>query len=134
MSIEQARTKYQRTMHLKILGGVIVLAALYGAHQYRQSAELSAIQSWPQTLGEITSSEVGLISSSTNKVVSYEHKIQYRYNISGQNYYGTKHSIDSQVSSIYREDIEAKVAALPVGTEVTVYYHPDKEGSSVLVR
>jgi hypothetical protein len=129
MSIEQARSKY-----LKILGVLLVAAALYGFLEYHQSAELALIHNWPKTSGEITSSEVGLRSSSTNKVVSYEHKIQYRYNVGGQNYYGTKHGLHDQVSSIYREDIESKVIALPVGTKVTVYYELGNEGNSVLVR
>lgn len=134
MTIDQARKEYRRKMHLKIVFALVLAAIAYVYSNYQQEKESIASQGWPYTTGEITSSEVGLTSNTTSKIVTYEHKIMYSYNIDGQMYYNNKIKQHGSVSSIYREEIEEHVQALPIGSKVKVFYQPGNVNNAYLAQ
>src|SRR5579862_236955 len=95
---------------------------------------------YPFTTGVITHSEMTVHRGS--KSTSYGINIQYRYEVNGHSYYGSRFRYSSDGSSNYALALEA-VNAHPVGSPTRVYFNrgnpddavlsPDVEGSDLMM-
>lgn len=125
------------------VGGIATLIGLAGvtmtAWNIKQDRES---ESWPQVTGDITISRIGSSTSrsspggankSSTSDTDYSVEIRYNYEVEGQAYKGYRLRFGSNDHD-RRSDAQKEQRQFPEGKKVSVYYHPEKPGRSVLVR
>ncbi len=125
------------------VGGIATLIGLAGvtmtAWNIKQDRES---ESWPQVTGEITISRIGSSTTrsspggankSSASDTDYSVEIRYNYEVEGQAYKGHRLRFGSNDHD-RRSDAQKEQRQFPKGEKVSVYYHPEKPGRSVLVR
>jgi hypothetical protein len=116
---------------LLALGGGLIF---YGARS-RQKAEAS--QSWPNTVGQITRSQVKQSTSTDDDgrtSYSYYPSVEYTYQVAGQNYTSKRTVFGALRGYGNPAKAEADLQRYPLGAQVAVYYDPEKPGEAVLER
>ena len=108
---------------------------IYRTQQSKKKAQVS--QSWPSTPGQITDSHVSRSQSTDSDgdtTTSYAARVAYTYQVGGETYSG--HNIAFGFSPSYSSEAKAQAdaARYPVGSQVPVYYNPDKPSDAVLQR
>jgi hypothetical protein len=108
---------------------------IYRTQQSKKKAQVS--QSWPSTPGQITDSHVSRSQSTDSDgdtTTSYTARVAYTYLVGGETYSG--HNIAFGFSPSYSSEAKAQAdaARYPVGSQVPVYYNPDKPADAVLQR
>lgn len=81
-------------------------------------------ESWPSTLGKITSSDINqevMSNSRGGRSVYYSPKISYEYTVNGV-YYKNSKLFWGEYSSTEREKVQEIVSKFPVGKSITVYH------------
>jgi len=121
------------------IGGIATLIGLGGVLLTTWHIKQDrASESWPQVTGTVITSRIG--SSTThrqNKTRSsdtdYSVELRYTYEVEGQAYEGHRLRFGS-TSHERRSDAQKEQRQFQAGKKVSVYYHPEKPGRSVLVR
>lgn len=121
------------------VGGIATLIGLGGillTGWYIQQDRAS--ESWPEVMGLITISRIGSSTTSgTNKTgrsdTDYSVELRFTYQVEGQTYEGRRLRFGSSNHDEY-SDAKKEQQQYPEGKMVSVYYHPEKPGRSVLVR
>jgi hypothetical protein len=108
---------------------------IYRMQQSKKKALVS--QSWPSTTGQITESHVSRSQSTDSDgdtTTSYSARVAYTYQVGGQTYSG--HNIAFGFNPSYSSETKAQAdaARYPVGSQVSVYYDPNKPSDAVLER
>lgn len=115
---------------------LLVVASVIAIAVYRKRMK-KAIQSWPQTQGEILSADIRRcrnIYSSLSGPIWFEPCFIYRYAVAGRAYVGKRFDFFADTTAFRRHVAEAIIAERPVGAKVPVYYDPRDPGRSVLLR
>ncbi|MBN1979605.1 MAG: DUF3592 domain-containing protein [Anaerolineae bacterium] len=121
-------------------GGIFIVAlAALGifliAFSLRSRKKAAASQSWPATFGQITKAEVKQSASTDDDgrtTYAYYPAVEYTYQIGGQTYTSKRMSFGGVVAYGSWAKAEAGLARFPVGSQVTVYYNPEKPAEAVL--
>lgn len=98
--------------------------ALFGSLMFARAAYY---QIWPATY-PTTQGEV--VRCRVRHGAKDELDLRYAYSVNGQRFTG--HRYLGRFNLVSEDDVERVVASLPVGTRVTVYYHPDDPNVSQL--
>ena len=125
------------------VGGIATLIGLGGTVLtlwYIQQDRAS--ESWPHVTGSIVTSRIDTetnhnspsgeyraISSDTD----YSVELRYTYQVEGRTYEGHRLRFGSGSHEDYSDAMKEQ-QQFPEGKKVSIYYHPDKPGRSVLVR
>lgn len=87
------------------------------------------VSSWVSCTGIITESSVETkwiqIGGPTRQHLIYEPRVRYRFEVAGEGYIGSDISYGKIFGSMKRSHMNPALI-YPVGSEVTVYYHPEK--------
>lgn len=106
-----------------------IIALVYDRWSWRQ---LAGSTSWPSCVGVVTRSDarenVGEGGS------SWVFILRYRYVVDGRVYEGRELSFDGMVWSTDPADIERMIRHYPEGTQVRVYYDPNRPKQAALTR
>jgi hypothetical protein len=90
-------------------------------------------KSWPTTEGTVTSKEYVREEEYKHGRTDYYYRVSYTYSVEGVDYSSDNVRFGIQVLSPFFSAIERSEAAhYSPGVKVTVYYHPDRPGVSVL--
>lgn len=110
----------------------VVLIFIY----FRNRMLVQASQGWPAVQGEVVESWVSRRDStdSDGDVSSrYYPEIRYRYQVMGHEHLGEKITFGPRYGGA-RSKAEKVAARYPAGTNVMVYYQPDRPDNAVLER
>lgn len=114
-----------------VVTGLMACVALFfvvmGALEWKRAA---ASQSWPTASGVITESRVVESSSGRRRGRSYTAKVEYAFQVDGQDVKGTRISYRLQPSG--QSGASERVAQYPLGAPVTVHYDPADPSQAVL--
>jgi hypothetical protein len=108
---------------------------IYRTQQSKKKAQVS--QSWPSTPGQITDSHVSRSQSTDSDgdtSISYSARVAYTYQVGGQTYNGHNIAFGFNPSYSSESKAQADAARYPVGSQVPVYYDPNKPSDAVLQR
>jgi hypothetical protein len=108
-----------------------VVVALWGVRTVYFSL---ASKNWPTTEGTVISQEyVTKREDSGWRGTRYFYQVSYTYSVEGVAYTSDNVRFGLQILSVFFSAIEQEDAArYPTGTKVSVYYHPQRPGVSVL--
>ncbi|MBU2611188.1 MAG: DUF3592 domain-containing protein [Chloroflexi bacterium] len=101
----------------------------------RKKAEAS--QGWPTTQGRIIEARVSESTSTDSdgdERTSYSPKVEYTYNVAGQEYKGDKITFGFTQGYGRYAKAQAALASYPLGAQVNVYYDPANPADAVLER
>ena len=124
---------------LTVCVGLILLifgaAGVYLIVQSNKSKKLAgASLSWPSAPGTILSSSVLETTSADEDVAAtYSAAIQYRYEVMGVPYEGSRQYFGAKTSG-GRKGAQQTVERYPAGAQVPVYYNPANHADAVLER
>ncbi len=108
-------------------GFFMCLGLLLVGLSYIMGALAEESKSWPNTMGEMTQSEI-IRTSSRNSKTHFTTKLDYSFEVSGKVYTGGRWSYGSEsVPSDPQESYnycEEKLRDYPVGAKVPVFYRP----------
>ncbi|MBU1662097.1 MAG: DUF3592 domain-containing protein [Chloroflexi bacterium] len=125
-----------------LCGGIFILAfstlgiflIIYSIRS-RKKAEVS--QAWPSTLGQVITAEVKQSTSTDDDGethYSYYPSVEYEYQVGGQTYTGKRIAFGGIKGHGSESKAAADLARFPTGSQVTVYYNPEKPKEAVLER
>ncbi len=124
-----------------VIGVVLLVFGSYWTYNtYQRTVLVKASQDWPSVTGKVMSAEVKTRTKTGRKrkrrarsrrTVSYP-AIKNSYEVNGQSYTNDRLSIVGAHSG--KEAAQACVERYAVGTEVQVYYDPDKPTQAILER
>ena len=109
---------------------MLVVGVWSFVHVWRTRALLQASRRWSSTEGRVTRSKTKRFG---NKKRTYEARIEYAFDVDGQEYSGKGLHIGGDVRRT-RTWAEKRCAEYPEGSPVTVFYDPNAPASSCLVR
>ena len=98
-----------------VIGGLLLLLGVY-----RTQKKVKVSQTWPETLGKVTSAEINKERYRSGD--SYIPKITYAYSVLGANFTGI-FILDNQKSN---EDAKQATAPFKVGAPIPIRYNPEK--------
>jgi hypothetical protein len=122
---------------------VIIIAAMFPGLFVLAMAvkwwEVRQAKRWPETKGKVVVSTVGWLQNQPGEMahnfsdteVRNEPRVEYEYHVGDQKYRSKRITIGERTSDY---ELESMLAKYPVGTEVTVYYHPADPNKAVLER
>ena len=110
-----------------LLGGATLILAWWNSRQRAKGA-----RAWPTTQGMILKSDLitHVIWINGIRTTTYKPVVEYRYTVMGRPFTGTRVAFGSYSYDIKKG--EGFVEKFAVGTQVTVYYNPEKLEESVL--
>ena len=125
-----------------LCGGIFILALgalgiflIFYSIRSRKKAEAS--QAWPSTMGRIVAAEVKRSVSTDDDDrtrYSYYPSVQYEYSVGSQTYTGKRIAFGGVTGYSSESRAAADLAHFPQGSQVAVYYNPEKPGEAVLER
>ncbi len=113
-----------------IVGVVLIIKAI----RDRKKAEAST--SWPSTVGTITESTIEESYSRDedgHRETHFKPVVKYNYQVVGSTFTGDQIAFGGGSTGHYKS-AQQTIANYPVGTQVTVYYNPEKPEEVVLER
>jgi hypothetical protein len=120
------------------LGLVTFLVAQQAWQTQRRSLDA---RDWSRTTGRVIQSSVVETQVSRRSSVSvaryrfvtrYVPEVVYEYQVAGTLYHGARLQLGFSVASSDSSSAQRQADRYPVGSEVTVYYHPDNPAESTL--
>ena len=108
---------------------LLVLAALPPSAALPRYLRAKNSLHWPQAQGVITSSR--LVPGHFKQIKGYRPEIQYRYQVGGTEYLGSRRSF-SRPNLATRAASESVIDAYPAGRTVTVFYDPKDPAFALL--
>lgn len=125
-------------MRLGKIGGLLFGALALGAGLFALTWGIQGVlaslasKDWPTAEGTITQSELekrrkkgGAASNQRRNRFTYTPRVTYEFIVEGQTYTGTRLSFSDYATS-NEDQMQQVLAPYPVGTQITVYYDPDK--------
>lgn len=127
-------------MKIKDILGFLFLLALFAVFLWFVDVRFSRVlvlqyesRHFSTVKGEVLSGTVTQWTGSKG-TVHYHPSLTYRYQTNGQTYVGKRYRYDGH-PSFYNEDAAKQIVdAHPKGSEIEVYYNPDKPADTVLSR
>ena len=108
-------------------GGVGVMLLVI-RHREQKKAELS--KSWPIATGTITNSYLGVMDDSGTP---YFPVVEYSYAVGNQVFQGNRIYFGPVIYQKFAQPVEELLAHYEIGSEVSVYYNPQKPKEAVLM-
>lgn len=90
---------------------------------------------WPTVQGKVLSADVRSPHKSGSSSQSFHLEVEYEYTVDGKRYTSNRYQLGSGPSHGNHGDVESAKAdaeKYPVGSEITVHYHPENPHSAVL--
>src|SRR5260370_15928165 len=112
------------THYLNIWLPAVGLALLIFAYLVTEAIDHLQARRWPQTTGKVVESAVEEVSGESQIGESFGPRIRFTYYAAGKPRESRQFAFHVRVGSRVRA--EATVARYPVGSVVTVYYHPNR--------
>lgn len=123
---------------------IFIVVAFIGAaiffviHGSRTLLAVTATQSWPQTDGRITQSEV-VLERAAQSDSDHWWNLEYAYSVDGQAHRSSRYAIGYGTGRQHRFSLQSgsydlAATAYDVGDKVTVYYDPQHQAVAVLSR
>jgi len=116
----------------------LVVGILLIVGNVRAKKRAGESQTWPSTTGRILLSEVRTSQTRDDdgnlQAPSFYPYVEYDYILNGLSYKSHKLSFGSHEMFNNQASAVAKLAAYPVGADVTLFYNPQKPDDSVLER
>jgi hypothetical protein len=98
-----------------VIGGLLLLFGVY-----RTQKKVKASQTWPETIGKVTSAEIN--KERYRRGDSYIPKITYAFSVLGADFTGI-FILDNQKSN---QDAMQATTPFKVGTSIPIHYNPEK--------
>ncbi len=116
-----------------LLPGVlgILLLFLY----FRNKRKTKESRDWAATSGNIIRSEVNkIVDDEDSSKVSFLPKLEYEYYVDDATYRSKRISFGSAHDFASRQKAEEFIRQFPMGSQITVYYDPNKPKDAILIR
>ncbi len=101
----------------------------------KQRQQVAASQNWPTTVAQITLAEVRESSQTDSEgdIQRYYYpQVKYTYQVGGIMYQGDKLTFGAKRGYASLKKANEEIARYPLGTQVQVYYNPEKPQEAVL--
>ncbi|HJS20088.1 MAG TPA: DUF3592 domain-containing protein [Anaerolineales bacterium] len=115
---------------LSICGSLFIFDAIFLGIIFYTRRKVAQAASWPSTLGNVTLSMIQMRSSSEGGSTAYP-VVHYAYQVMGQPYEGNKVMPGMEVGGSGARKV---VDRYPAGSQVMVYYNPEKPSEALLER
>ena len=112
-----------------MIGVVVGAILILHARSLRHRAKSTAL--WPETLGRVLQCQIVEIPQRSRKNV-YRTAVTYEYEVRGTRYRSQRRFYGEEATGGPRSQAEQLCQKYRPGSEVTVYYHPDKPAEAVL--
>ena len=119
---------------LVIIWGVFVFALYLGNVHFLEEIAYTrdrenAAETWPSVIGKISASEVRVSRAGRRHGTTQFPHVSYTYEVNGKAYHSSNIMAGGEIGGV---NVESTLARYPNGSEVTVYYNPQKPNDAVL--